>query len=79
MTPLPRIKFWLEVVLGLISLGLTLLTLIYRAWIEGLTGLDPDAGSGALEWAIVAALLSATITFAALARHDWHVARDAEA
>jgi uncharacterized membrane protein YdcZ (DUF606 family) len=72
----PRIAFWLDASLGSIAFGLTVLTVVYRNWIERLTGLDPDAGSGALEWAIAGGLLSIAIVFGALARREWRTAHD---
>jgi hypothetical protein len=45
-------RITVEAGLGLVSLCVSVLTLINAEWIEALTSLDPDAGSGALEWAI---------------------------
>ena len=49
---------------------LTILTLITREWIEMIFGLDPDNGSGAVEWLIVVALAAATLNFGLLARNE---------
>ena len=71
MNPQVRMRFWVEVVLGVISALLLLLTLVTREWIELLFGVDPDGGSGALEWLIVACLVSLTLVFGALARREY--------
>ena len=63
--------------LGLVSLGLAILTAINNEWIEELTGLEPDAGSGALEWAIVIAFALAAIALGALAVRDGRRLRQA--
>ena len=42
-----RMRFWFECALVLVSLSALALTLISSSWIETLTGLDPDSGSGA--------------------------------
>jgi hypothetical protein len=68
MTHNLRMRFWFEPVLALVSLAALVLTLISRSWIETLTGLDPDSGSGATEWGIVAALMAVTISAVVMAR-----------
>jgi hypothetical protein len=65
-----RIRFWTCAALAVLSAGLALLTLITREWIEVLFGVDPDKGSGALEWAIVIALFVASAALALVARSD---------
>ena len=63
-----RMRFWIEVGLGVMSALLLLLTLVTREWIELLFGVDPDGGSGALEWLIDACLVLLALVFGALAR-----------
>jgi hypothetical protein len=67
----PRRRFWLEVALASLTGILFLVTLISRDWIESVFGVDPDAHSGSLEWALVAALLVVTITLGVVARTEW--------
>jgi hypothetical protein len=67
---LPK-RFWVEVVLASLSGFLFLLTLIWRDWIEGVFGVDPDHHNGSLEWLIVGVMLLAAISFGALARTEW--------
>jgi hypothetical protein len=66
-----RRRFWVEVILGSISLALLALTLITGEWLELLFGVDPDGGSGALEWALVGVLAVTTVVFALIARLEW--------
>jgi hypothetical protein len=66
-----RRRYWFEIGLAVVTGALLILTLITKEWIEGLFGVDPDGGSGALEWAIVAGLAIATIVSVVLARHEW--------
>jgi len=61
----------IEVVLAVISAALCVLTLVFPEWIEELTGLEPDAGSGALEWIIAGVFLVAAVVSAGLARSDY--------
>lgn len=69
-TRLP-IAFWIELGLAVAAAVLFLATLVSREWIELVFGVDPDGGSGALEWAIAAGMLTASVTFGALARREW--------
>ena len=65
----------LEAAVAAISAGLALLTLFWPDWIERLTGLEPDEGSGMLEWAIVIGLAVGAVGVGLLARRDFRLAR----
>jgi len=58
MKPRVQVRFWLEAGLGLLCGFLAVLTVFWRAWIEALTGVDPDHHNGVFEWAIVGGLLA---------------------
>ena len=66
-----RTRFWIESALALLSGALTVLTLLWTDWIELVFRVDPDAGNGAMEWAIVVIALAATLAFAVLARVEY--------
>lgn len=66
-----RRRFWPEAGLGVITAMLFLVTLVRRDWIEALFGIDPDAGSGSVEWLIVGALLAVTLALFSLAAYEW--------
>lgn len=66
-----KLRFWLEVGLGTVTSILFVVTLFWRDWIEIVFQIDPDNGSGVLEWLIVGILLVATIVLFALARLEW--------
>jgi ABC-type thiamin/hydroxymethylpyrimidine transport system permease subunit len=66
-----RWRLRIEVALAVISAALCVLTLAFPAWIERLTGLEPYAGSGALEWIIAGVFLAAAVVPALLARRAY--------
>jgi hypothetical protein len=63
--------FWVEALLALGNAILLVMTLLWKDWIEIVFNVDPDAGSGALEWGIVGVTLVLTIAFVMLARSEW--------
>lgn len=66
-----RARFWLEAIAAVVS-GVALgMTVAVPRWIEVLFGDDPDAGSGALEWTVLAILLAVLIVTSVLARLEW--------
>ena len=69
------IKARIEVVLAGAFTGLAVLTALWPQWIEELTGLEPDAGSGVVEWAIVVVLAGLAATATVLARSNLRRAR----
>lgn len=48
------VRMVVEFVLAGIFVLLAIMTAVYPQWIETVFGIDPDRGSGALEWIIVA-------------------------
>ena len=66
-----RSLYCVELTLAIAFAGLFALTLLWRNWIEEILGVEPDAGSGALEWALVAGLAILAIALALSARHEW--------
>ena len=66
-----RVRFWMEAAMGGVSAFLLALTFVWRDWIEAMFGVDPDHGSGSLEWLIAGALLLITVAFGVVARDEW--------
>jgi hypothetical protein len=66
-----RPLFWIEALLALGNAALLVMTLVWKDWIEIVFNIDPDAGSGAVEWAVVAITLLLTLAFVGLARSKW--------
>lgn len=64
-------SFWIELALATASGLLGLLTLVWRDWIEGVFGWDPDHHNGSLEWLLVAVLLLAAVALGTLAHRGW--------
>jgi hypothetical protein len=76
MNDLPG-RFWLETGLAVVSTVLLLATLLWRDWIEIVLRVDPDHGSGSLEWSIIAVTAVAAIVGSILARIEWRRAQEA--
>lgn len=55
-----RLQLFLAVVLGVAALA----TSLWPTWIESLTGLEPDGGSGGTEWWLVTLLALAACVVA---------------
>ena len=70
-----RRRFWVEAGLGVLTAVLAAVTSIWPQWIELVFHVDPDLGSGSLEWAIVPAALVATFVVSAFAGFEWRRAR----
>lgn len=62
-----KVKVRLETVLAVFSGALGVLTLFWPAWIEAITGWDPDRHNGSFEWLAVAALLALSAAMSLLA------------
>jgi hypothetical protein len=67
----PRARFWVEAGMASLTGSLAVLTLVWRDWIEGVFGFDPDHHNGSFEWGLVAVCLVATVALASLARREW--------
>jgi hypothetical protein len=65
-----RLRIGLEAALALCGLARAVLTAMTPEWIEALTGVEPDAGSGALEWAIVVGCVLSSIVLTVRAGHN---------
>jgi hypothetical protein len=66
-----RPLFWIEALLALGNAVLLAMTVVWKDWIEVVFNVDPDAGSGAVEWAVVGVTLLLTIAFLTMARSEW--------
>src|SRR5215216_4998274 len=75
MTMHLRARFWFETALAALTVGLFLLTLVSRNWIEVVFGIEPDQSDGSLEWIIVGALFVASVALIGLARAEWQRSR----
>jgi hypothetical protein len=69
------IRARLELGLSAVFAVLAVVSLIWPTWIESLTGLEPDKGSGEVEWWIVVILGLATIGLGLLGGRDRAAAR----
>ena len=64
----------LEFALAGVFAVLAILTALVPAWIEAVFKVDPDGGSGAIEWLIVAAFGALAMAAALLGRRHYRVA-----
>ncbi len=71
--------FWIESAMALASATLLAVTLITRTWVEEIFKVDPDQGSGSLEWIIIGVALMLTVASVMLARGEWRSRRAAVA
>lgn len=62
--------FAIESVLAAASAILAVVTLLVPDWIEGTMRMDPDGGSGSLEWLLVLAFAGFGVLMFAIARHS---------
>jgi hypothetical protein len=60
-------RYRLQVIFAAASVILTIAAAILPAWIERLTGLEPDGGSGELEWLLAVVPGALSIAFGVLA------------
>jgi hypothetical protein len=60
------IKARLELAFAVVFAVLATVTAIWPTWLETVTGMDPDGGSGETEWAIIAVFAIVAVVAAAL-------------
>ncbi len=65
------IRFWVRLTLAAVSAALLVVTPAWHDWIEIVFRVDPDHGSGWLEWLIVVLAFGLTLTFLASAGQEW--------
>lgn len=68
----PRRSFWVDLALAALSIALLVITLMSTEWIENLFSVNPDQGSGALEWSILATSAVIATVFIASAGYEWN-------
>jgi hypothetical protein len=66
--------FWVESSLAFVTTFLAVLTLVWRDWVEGVFGFDPDQHNGSFEWELVGVCFVAAVLFSLLARREWRKA-----
>jgi len=65
-----RIRIAIEIILFLVAAGLFVATIVDPEWIEALTGLEPDEGSGSLEVVITVVTAVVAVAFGVLSGYD---------
>jgi hypothetical protein len=66
-----RRRFWIEMGTASVTIIVFVITLTHRDWIEVVFGIDPDAGSGALEWAVWVSLALVVVAVNVMMRYEW--------
>lgn len=74
-----RNRFWVESVAAGLCTFLFVVTFVWHDWLELVFGIDPDGGSGAVEWLIVRVTAALALTCSLLARVEWRRAHAATA
>jgi hypothetical protein len=64
-------RFWIENVLALLAALVAVMTVVDAEWLEAFFGIDPDAGSGAVEWAVTVAAAGVALGTAWAAASEW--------
>jgi hypothetical protein len=64
-------RFWVRLALAVSSAALLVVTLVWHDWIEIVFRVDPDHGSGWLEWLIVVAASALALASSISARREW--------
>jgi len=77
MSGVVRVRLVAEIVIGGLAGVVALVTLVTRDWIEVIFGVDPDAGAGAVEWALVVGLAALAVGCGLVARAEWRRVRAA--
>lgn len=65
------IGLWVRVALAVVCAAAFVVTLAWPDWIEIVLRVDPDHGSGWLEWAIVIVAFALMLTFSVGVRREW--------
>jgi hypothetical protein len=65
-----RVRYRIEVGAALISAVLALLSVLWKDWIEIVLPVDPDQGSGALEYGLVIGFAVVAVVLSLLARRE---------
>lgn len=70
-----RFRIWTELALATVSAVTFVLTLVAQDWLERMTGVSPDQGSGEVEWLLSGGTLAATLALATIASLEWRRVR----
>ena len=73
MRSLHRFLYWIEVGAALLSAFLAVLSVLWKDWIELLFDVDPDNGSGALEFGLALAFAAVALILSLVARRQHRV------